>query len=105
MAEVLTRLAGPAALAAGTQTVFTGVAGHVYTNLELRIVNPTASVITVAVGINGVADADLVIAEVSLGEGDMVDDTSRHVLSGVDTLQVVASDAGLTLTFSGVDQS
>ncbi len=105
MAEVLTRLAGPVALTSGTQTVFTGTAAHVYTSLDLRIVNPTAGDITVSVGVNGLADENLIIADVTLSEDDMLDDNSRHVLAGTDTLEVQCSADGLTLTWSGVDQS
>lgn len=105
-ANKLSRLAGPANIANGTATAFTGTASHIYTIKNIRIVNNTAGSITVKVGIGGVTDALLVIPAVTLAAGDFyAEDTNMIVMAGTETLQTNATATGATLTVSGLDQS
>lgn len=104
--DVLSRIVGPANVASGTSTMFTGTTAHRYTIKNIRIVNNTAGAITVKIGIGGVADANLILAAVTLAAGDtFTDDTNMLVLAGTETLQVNATATGTTMTVSGLDQS
>lgn len=104
--DVLSRLAGPANLANGTSTVFTGTVSHRYTIKNIRIVNNSTGAITVKLGIGGVTDALLILAAVTLAAGDtMSDDVNMLVMSGTETLQANTTATGLTITVSGLDQS
>lgn len=104
--NVLKRIAGPANMASGTSTVFTGTTNHRYTIKNIRVVNNTAGSITFKLGIGGVTDALLIVAAVSLAAGDtFVDDTNMVVLEGTETLQANTTATGLTITVSALDQS
>lgn len=105
MADTLSRISGPANIANGSSTVFTGTGGHVYTIKEIRIVNNTAAAITVKLGIGGVTDALLIMPTVSVPAGGILRHPCFVVLSGTETLQATASATGSTLTLSGLDQS
>ena len=104
MTETLERIVGPVNIASGTSSVFTGTSGHVYTVKNIRIVNTTADTVTVALGIGGVADADLILASTDLGPSESCEFDGVLVLAGTDTLQADASESGLTITMSGLDQ-
>lgn len=105
MAEVLSRLAGPANVANGTSTVFTGTAAHTYSIRSIRIVNDSAGAIVIKLGIGGVTDALLILPALSIGPGEAYHDDGLFVLSGTETLQANATATGLTITVSGLDQS
>lgn len=105
MGYVATRLAGPANVASGTATVFTGIAAHIYTIRSIRIVNNSAAPITVKLGIGGVTDALLIMPATIIQPGETYTDDAMVVLSGTETLQANASGSGLTITLTGVDSS
>lgn len=105
MADVLSRLAGPANVASGTSTVFTGTAAHTYSIKSIRIVNNTAAAITIKLGIGGVADVNLILPPEPIDAGGFAEWDGLLTLSGVETLQANASATGLTITVSGLDQS
>lgn len=104
MANTMSRLAGPANLASGTSTIFTGSAAHVYSIRSIRIVNNGSSAITVKLGIGGVTDALLILPAITIQPGAAYHETGLFVLSGTDTLQANTSASGLTATVSGLDQ-
>ncbi len=105
MADVMSRLAGPANVGSGTSTAFTGTSAHVYSIRSIRYVNNTTGAITIKVGIGGVADANLIVPAITVGAGDAYHDESLFILAGTDTLQINASATGGTLTVCGLDQS
>lgn len=105
MANTFSRIVGPANIANGTSTLFTGTAAHVYVIRNIRIVNNTGGAITVKLGIGGVTDAVLIMPAVSIPAGAIYEDDGMIVLSGTETLQANASATGATFTASGVDQS
>lgn len=104
MADTLKRLAGPANVASGTSTLFTGVAAHVYTVKHMSIVNNTATDINIKLGVGGVADANLILPNSTVVAGGEAEWSGLLVLTGAETLQAVASASGLTFTMSGLDQ-
>lgn len=105
MADVLSRIAGPANIASGTATAFTGTGAHTYSIRSIRIVNNTSGTVTVKVGIGGVTDAVLIIPAIAIAPGDAYHDDGLFVLSGTETLQTNASATGTTLTVCALDQS
>ena len=105
MTDTLKRLAGPANIANGTSTVFTGTAAHIYTIRSILVINNTGGSITVKLGIGGVADANLVMPSTILAPGESASFDGLLVLTGVETLQANASATGATITVSGLDQS
>lgn len=104
MADTLSRLVGPANVASGTSTVFTGTAAHIYTIKHIRLVNNTASAVTIRLGIGGVADANLILPSVAIGAGEWAEFDGLLVLTGTETLQANASASGITITVAGLDQ-
>jgi hypothetical protein len=104
MADVLKRIVGPANIASGTSTLFTGTALHTYTFKHMTIVNPTAAAITVKLGIGGVTDALLFLPTATIDAGGMAVFDGTLVLTGAETIQANASATGLTFTASGLDQ-
>jgi hypothetical protein len=105
MAEALSRLAGPANVANGTATAFTGTAAHTYSIRGIIIANNTTGPITVKVGIGGVTDAVLIIPATSIAAGSTLVFDTLVVMSGTETLQTNATATGTTMTVSGLDQS
>mgnify|MGYP003329154190 FL=1 len=105
MPDTLSRIAGPANLASGTSTVFTGTAAHVYTIRSIRIVNNTAAAVTVKLGIGGVTDALLILPPTSIDAGGWAEFDGVIVLSGTETLQANTTATGTTITVAGLDQS
>jgi len=105
MPDTLSRIAGPANLASGTSTVFTGTAAHVYTIRSIRIVNNTAAAVTVKLGICGVTDALLILPPTSIDAGGWAEFDGVIVLSGTETLQANTTATGTTITVAGLDQS
>jgi len=103
--EVLKRICGPANVASGTATAFTGTAAHRYTIKSIRLANPTAGAVSVKIGIGGVTDALLILPPIALAAGDVYQDDCFFVLEGTETLQTNATATGTTLTVSGLDQS
>jgi hypothetical protein len=104
MPDTLDRLAGPVAPGTGPQTILTVPGGHTYTIRYIAIVNNNAITVDVKLGINGVADADLILPFTPIlifGQG---------VFSGVltleagDTLMIDSDATGITVTVSGLDQ-
>jgi hypothetical protein len=105
MTETLSRLAGPANLASGNSTVFTGVAGHTYLIRSIVIANNTAATVKVKLGIGGITDALLIHPAISIATKGKLDINCFLVLSGAETLQANASATGTTITVCGLDQS
>lgn len=106
MTYLASRLAGPANVASGSSTIFTGTGGHVYTVRSIIFANNSAAPITLKIGVNGITDADLVLAATAVQPGDtLVFDPMMLVLSGAETIQANASVGGGTLTVNGVDAS
>lgn len=106
MADVLSRIAGPSALASGTSTVFTGTAAHTYTIKKIRVVNTdTVNSKTFQLFINGSAAANAETPVLTVDAGGFAESDDFMVLSGTDTLQITTSATGLTITVFGLDQS
>lgn len=105
MPEVTSRLMGPANVASGTSTLFTGTTAHVYAIRAIRFANNGTAAITVKVGIGGVTDALLIIPAISIPPGSYYEDTGLVVIAGTETIQANASASGLTATIIGLDQS
>lgn len=101
----LIRLAGPQNIPAGTSTVFTGVAAHVYTVKKIKIVNPTAAAVAIKLGIGGVTDDKLITPAFAIDAGGMAEGEEFIPLNGVETLQADASATGCSITVTGLDQS
>lgn len=76
-----------------------------YTIRHIIILNTTGGAITLKLGINGVADANLILPSASIDAGGFAEFTGLEILTGVETLRAVASGNGLTITASGLDQS
>lgn len=105
MADILSRIVGPANLANGTSTVFTGTAAHTYTIKHISLVNTTAAAITITLGIGGVAAANQILPATSIDAGGSAEFDGLLILTGTETLQANASATGVTITVSGLDQS
>lgn len=105
MPDTLSRIVGPANIASGTSTVFTGTAAHTYTIKHIRIVNPTGASVTVKLGIGGVADANLILPATPIDAGGFAEFDGLIVMAGTETLQANASATGCTITVAGLDQS
>lgn len=103
--DILSRLAGPANVASGTSTIYTGTALHTYSIRSIRIVNNGTAVITIKLGIGGVTDAVLILQAIAIQPGGYYHDDGLFILSGTETLQANASASGLTITVCGLDQS
>jgi hypothetical protein len=104
MADVLNR-SGPSALANGTSTFLTVTALHTYGIKSQRIVNNTASAVTIKIGIGGVADANLILPATIIPPNSVLHDDGFFVLLTGETLQVNTSGTGLELTVSYLDHS
>lgn len=104
MANTMSRIVGPVNVASGTSTIFTGTGGHTYSFRSIRIVNNSAGVLTVKLGIGGVTDALLILPVLSIQPGQFFVDSGLVILSGTETLQANASATGLTITVCGLDQ-
>lgn len=105
MADTLKRLIGPVAVAAGTSTLFTGTAAHVYSIKKILIVNTdAANAKTISLGIGGVAAGNLITPVLTIDAGGFAEFDGLLTLTGVETLQANASATGLTITVSGLDQ-
>lgn len=105
MTDTLSRIVGPANIASGTSTIFTGTSGHTYTIKTIVIVNDSTGSISIKLGIGGVADANLVLPNVTLGAGEQANFDGLLVMTGTETLQATTSASGLTITVAGLDQS
>jgi len=105
-ANVLSRIAGPSALASGTSTVFTGSASHIYTVKKIKIVNTDVSNSkTVQLFINGSATGNAVTPVMTIDAGGWAESDDFMILSGTDTLQATTSATGLTITVFALDQN
>lgn len=109
MADALKRLFGPANLASGLSTVYTGVAAHTATIKTMTIVNTTAAAISVALFIKSTsastAAADEILPSAVIEAGGFAMCDSPQMISGVEYLLAVASATGLTITGHGLDSS
>lgn len=105
MADTLSRVVGPVAIASGTSTVFTGTSAHTYTIKNITVVNPSASSVTLKLGIGGVTDGLLILPATAIGAGESAQFDGLLVLSGTETLQANTTGAGLTIFVAGLDQS
>jgi hypothetical protein len=105
VANLFSRLAGPANIANGTSTIFTGTAAHTYLIRSILIVNNTSAKVTVKIGIGGVTDALLVSPPLAIPTKGWVEWKPLLVLSGAETIQANATATGTTVTISGVDKT
>jgi hypothetical protein len=105
MPDILDRTVGPVDVPAGDSVLFTGTAGHVYTIKQISIVNGTAGDISIAIGIDGIADADLILPDVFLLAGEWCDFDGILIVSDTETINARASSDGLTFTANALDQS
>lgn len=105
MSDLLSRIVGPVNVANSTSTIFTGTAAHTYTIKHISLVNNTTGAISISLGINGTANANLVMPTIPIGAGEYAEFDGMVVLSGTDTLQATTTATGLTITVSGLDQS
>lgn len=105
MGNLLERIAGPQAVAAGASVLFTGIAGHRYTIRNIELVSTALVPVTVKLGINGVADGDLLLPAAPIDAGGMAVFGGVFVLTGTDTLEADADQTGLTISIHGLDQS
>jgi len=108
MANTLSRIVGPANVASGTSTVFTGTTAHVYTFKHMTIVNPTAGAITIKMGIQAAAgtldDDELFLPTATIDPGGIAEWSGTMILAGTEVIRAVTSDTGLTFTAHGLDQ-
>jgi hypothetical protein len=106
--DLLKRIVGPANVASGTSTLFTGAAAHTYTIKHMTIVNNTAAAIVVKLGVQTAAgalnDADLILPSAAIDAGGVAEWDGTLVLSGTEVIRANASASGLTFTASGLDQ-
>lgn len=105
MPDLLARIVGPANIANGTSTVFTGTTAHVYTIKNIKLVNTTGSPISITLGIGGVGAAAQILPPAVIDAGGFAEFDGLLVLTGTETLQAVATATGVTITVSGLDQS
>lgn len=103
MTDTLSRIYGPANIAADG-AVFTGTGGHTYSIRNIRLVNTTVAAITIALGIGGVAAANLILPTTSIPAGESLEFDGLYVLSGTEALHADISATGITITLSGIDQ-
>ena len=104
MADTLSRIAGPSNIPSGTNTLFTGLANHVYTIKKILIVNNTGSARTIKLGINVSTDDHLILPTVSIDAGGWAEFDGMEVLTGAETIQAVADGTGMTFSMAGLDQ-
>jgi len=108
MADTLKRIFGPATVASGTSTIFTGTAAHIYTIKTIKIVNPTSAAITIKMGIQATAgtlnDSELILPTATIDAGGMAVYEGTIILSGTEVIRAVTSASGLTISGHGLDQ-
>jgi hypothetical protein len=104
MADTIGRT-GPSAINGSAQTFLTVTSLHSFGVKSIRIVNNTASPVTVKVGIGGVADANLIIPVITISPGAFYQDDSFFTLLTTETLQYTTSGAGLEMTVSYLDHT
>lgn len=102
--DVLSRLAGPINAASGDNTVFTPDEGHKGWVLRIVVANNTAAKVTIKIGINSSADANLIFPAIGVPARGTLDRETFHILSDADSLIVNASATGATVTVSGYDR-
>lgn len=105
MTDTLKRIAGPANIANGDSTLFTGTAAHVYTIRHMTISNNTGGAITLRLGVGGLTDDKLFLPTSSIDAGGFAEFSGILVLTGAEALEAHASATGLAFTMSGLDQS
>jgi len=105
-ANLISRIAGPVAVASGTSTLFTGLANHVYTIRKIKIVNTdTVNAKTFQLFIGGSAQANAITPPLSVDPGGWAESDDFTVLAGAETLQITTSGTGLSASVNGLDQS
>lgn len=104
MADLLSRIVGPVAVASGTSTIFTGTNLHTYTVKQIRIVNNTTGGINIKIGIGGVTDALLILHDVTIPGKSTFTDSGLWVVKNTETVQASAGTTGLTISLHGLDQ-
>jgi hypothetical protein len=105
MGEVLSRIYGPANVPSGDNTAFTVTSTHTYAVRSIRIVNNSSGAISIRVGINGSADANLIIPYIAIAAGQTYHDDGLVILASGDTLDTHTSATGLTISLHGLDSS
>lgn len=101
--QTLSRIYGPANIAADG-AVFTGTAGHVYTIRHISLVNTTGAAITIALGVGGVAAANLFLPTATIDAGGLATFDGTMVISGTEAIHADISATGITITIAGLDQ-
>lgn len=106
MTDTLKRIFGPVQIGSGNTVIFTGTGGTVYTIRNLRIVNPS-SVLTInlKLGIGGIADSNLILPTVAFGPLESASADELYILTGAETFEANADQAGLVITADGVQQT
>lgn len=104
--DMLKRLQGPAAAAAGTSTLITVPTGHLYTIKKIKIVNTdTLNTKTFQLFINGSAVGNAITPVLTVDAGGYAESDEFIVLAAADTLQITTSATGLTVSVAGLDQA
>jgi hypothetical protein len=104
--EMLKRLAGPVAAAAGASTLITVPANHVYTIKKIKIVNTDpVNNKTFQLFINGAAAGDSITPVYTVDAGGSAESDEFIVLAAADTLRITTSATGLTVSVYGLDQA
>lgn len=104
--DMLKRLAGPAAAAAGTSTLITVATGHLLTIKKIKIVNTDAvNTKTFQLFINGSAAGNAITPVLTVDAGGYAESDEFIVLAATDTLQITTSATGLTVSVYGLDQA
>lgn len=108
MADTLKRVFGPANIASGESTVFTGTAAHVYTIKHISIVNATTADITIELAIQAAAgavlDSQLILPTSTIEAGGFANFDGLVILTGTEVIRATTSATGLTITGHGLDQ-
>jgi hypothetical protein len=104
--DMLKRLQGPAAAAAGASTLITVPAGHLYTIKKIKIVNTdVVNTKTFQLFINGAAAGDSITPVYTVDAGGSAESEEFVILAATDTLRITTSATGLTVSVYGLDQA
>ena len=106
-ANLIVPLVKPVAVAAGTSTLYTPTAAHVYTVKKMRFTNTdTVNSKTFQLFVGGATQDKAITPVFTVDPGGFAESDDFVVLNAAaDTLQVIASATGLTFCMYGLDQS
>lgn len=106
MTDTPKRIVGPIGVTGSGVTVYTVPASTVTIVRSIHLTNSnTSNTIGVTLGINGVAAANQFFSLLYVGSNAVVDWSGFLVLNAADTLQVLGSQTGSTITISGIEVS